>query len=169
MNVRIYSCPDSDFKPYVERAVQFYGKILIPNTRIRNNCTIVVRFDSKINEYGFCSIEDYNTANKPRSFNVEIHPGLGVRGILATLAHEMVHVKQYIYEETNDDLSHWRGKKIDSDLVEYWSHPWEIDAYGRETGLLTKFAIAEQLWDVFEEFRNPALPIISMPIRWKNI
>ena len=85
------------------------------------------------------------------------------------LFRSMVHVKQYIHNETNDDLSVWHGKKFNSDKMDYWSHPWEIDAHGRETGLLTKFAISECLWEVFEEFRNPNLPIVSIPIKWKKI
>lgn len=168
MNVRVYNCPDKFFKPFVEESVIFFMQQLVNNKRILNNCSIKVRFDAKLNEYGYCSIDGYNTRNQPREFLVEVHPGIGCKSILATLAHECVHVKQYIDGETNDDLSTWRGKKINSDLIEYWSHPWEIDAYGREIGLLTKFAVKEQLWEYFEDFRNPALPIVSVPIKWKK-
>ena len=87
MNLKILNCPEESFKPFVERSIQFYAKELITNTRIRNNCFTTVRFDSKINEYGFCSIEDYNSRKQPREFLIEVHPGLGARGILATLAH----------------------------------------------------------------------------------
>ncbi len=168
MNLKILNCPEESFKPFVERSIQFYAKELIINTRIRNNCFTTVRFDSKINEYGFCSIEDYNSRKQPREFLIEVHPGLGARGILATLAHEMVHIKQYIEGETNEQLSTWRGKKINSDEVEYWSHPWEIDAYGREIGLLTKYVTAEHLWEVFSEFQNPTAPLVPKPIKWKK-
>jgi hypothetical protein len=169
MIIRVVNCPDKDFKPFVERAAAFYAEELIPNKRIRNNCTTQILFSSKIDEYGFASIEDYNTKKQPRSFLIEIHPHLGSRRILETLAHEMVHVKQYIENETNDELTRWRGKKVDPDKIDYWVQPWEIDAYGRETGLLTKFAISEQLWEVFDDFINPAEPIPNYPIAWKNI
>ena len=169
MQITVVNCPDKDFKPYVERAATFYSKELIPNTRIRNRCLTKIRFTDKIDEYGFCSVEKNNTRNQPREFLIEIHPGIGARRILETLAHEMVHVKQYIHNETDDQLSMWRGKRVDSEKVEYWSHPWEIDAYGRETGLLTKYVVSECLWEIFDEFRNPALPIVSMPIKWKKV
>ena len=52
MNVKILNCPDKDFKPFVERAAKFYAKELIPNTRIRNNCTTTIKFDDKIKNYG---------------------------------------------------------------------------------------------------------------------
>ena len=168
MNVKVSNCPDKYFKPFVERAALFYAKELIPNARIRNNCHTLIRFDGKLSEYGYASVEDYNTKKEPREFLIEIHPGIGSRKILETLAHEMVHIKQYIMGETNDELSVWRGKKYDSDKIDYWNHPWEIDAHGRETGLLTKFAVAECLWEVFDDFKDPNVPIVSTPIRWKN-
>jgi len=167
MKIKIRNCPDGDFKPYVERAALFYAKELIPNTRIRNNITTIISFDGKMPNYGSCGAEGYNTKNEPREFLIEIHPGIGAHNILETLAHEMVHVKQLVYHETNDDLSIWRGKRINSDLLDYWHHPWEIEAHGREDGLLTKFAVEECLWEVFQGFRNPSLPIVSQPIKWK--
>lgn len=167
MQVKVVNCPDSDFKLYVERAAAFFAKELIPNTRIRNNCFTKIRFDGKMKEFGYASVEEYNSRKQPREFLIEIHPGLGARMILETLAHEMVHVKQYIMGETNDELSMWRGDSIDYDSLDYWNHPWEIDAHGREGGLLVKFSHAEHLWEVFPEFRNPNLPIVSVPIKWK--
>lgn len=167
MNLKILNCPDKYFKPYVTRAALFYAKELIPNTRIRNNCYTTIRFDSRIKDYGSCGAEGYNTKNEPREFLIEIHPGIGARSILETLAHEMVHVKQLIYHETNDDLSMWKGKRVNSDTLDYWHHPWEIDAHGRETGLLTKFAVQECLWEIFEGFKDPNVPIVSVPIKWK--
>jgi hypothetical protein len=167
MQIKVVNCPDKDFKPFVERAAKFYAKELIPNTRIRNNCFTKIRFDSKMVNYGSCGADGYNTKNEPREFLIEIHPGIGAHGILEALAHEMVHVKQLIHHETNDDLSMWRGKKFDSDTVEYWDHPWEIDAHGREAGLLTKFAVEECLWEIFDGFKNPNLPVVSVPIKWK--
>ena len=167
MKVKILNCPDKYFKPYVERAALFYAKELIHNTRIRNNCTTIIRFDSKSKNFGSCGAEGYNTKNEPREFLIEIHPGIGARDILETLAHEMVHVKQLVYHETNDELSVWKGKRVNSDLLDYWHHPWEIEAHGREDGLLTKFAMQECLWEVFEGFRDPTLPIVSRPIKWR--
>ena len=45
MKLRIYNCPDEDFKPYVEKAVHFFAKELITSTKLRNNCSIKVKFD----------------------------------------------------------------------------------------------------------------------------
>jgi hypothetical protein len=169
MNLKVVNCPDMDLKPYIEKAASFFAEELIPNTRIRNNCYTVIVFNPEITEYGYAEIKGYNTLKKARDFIIEIHPGIGVRNIFETLAHEMVHVKQYVEGELDDTMTTWRGKKIKSDNIEYWYQPWEVEALGLEAGLLTKFAIKEVLWEVFEGFRNPAEPIGMTPIAWKNL
>ena len=169
MQFKVINCPDPLFKPYVYEAARFFSRELIPNKRIRNNCHTIIKFSPKITEYGYASITGFNTRKQPRKFLIEVHPGIGARNILETLAHEMVHVKQYIMNETNDTLSKWRGKKINPEKVDYWIQPWEIDAFGRETGLLYKFAVENQLWNIFDNFKDPSLPIANIPLGWKNI
>jgi hypothetical protein len=167
MKIKIVNCPDRDFKPYVEDAVAFFAEQLIPDGRIRSRCTTKVRFNYKIKDCGYASVEDVNSKNQPRKFLLEVNPNQGVRGIFETIAHEMVHIKQYVTGETNDSLSKWRGRKVDSDTLDYWEHPWEIDAFGREAGLTHKFVCQNQLWDVFEDYRDPSLPMVAQPIKWK--
>ena len=87
-----------------------------------------------------------------------------------TLSHEMVHVRQLAKGQLKSlpkSIRVWMGKKY-SKKTKYLDQPWEIDAYGRETGLLTKFAISENLWEIFTDFVNPAGPIRTHPIAWKN-
>jgi hypothetical protein len=98
-----------------------------------------------LEEDGFCCIEDYNKSGKPREFTIEIDKSLNLKTMLLVLAHECVHVKQYATGELDDNLSVWRGRKVNSDKVPYWEHPWEIEAYGREKGLYVRFAEKHQL------------------------
>lgn len=167
MKIKIVNCPDKDFRPYVNDAVTFFAEQLIPDGRIRNRCTTKVYFNTKIMVCGYATVEACNSKNQPRKFIIEVNPYQGVRGIFATLAHEMVHIKQYILDETNDTLSKWHGRKVDSDAIDYWLHPWEIDAFGREAGLTHKFVVQNQLWDVFKDYRDPSLPMEPKSIGWK--
>jgi hypothetical protein len=80
----------------------------------------------------------------------------------------MVHVKQFAYNHTNDKLNRWHHMQVDSDNLDYWYHPWEIEAHGLEKGLLTKFAIKERLWEVLSEFRDPDKKSRKRKIKWKN-
>jgi hypothetical protein len=168
MHIRIVNCPDPNFNKYIINSLNFYGKQLISSTRILNNIKVKIKFDNKLEVYALSSIEGCNASGKPRQFKIEIHPWIGAREILATLAHEMVHVKQYVYGEINDQLSCWRGAKVDSDTLDYYEHPWELDAYSREVGLFTKYAIHDKLWEIFEGISNPTAPIEFAEIKWKN-
>jgi hypothetical protein len=169
MNLKIVKCPDKDFKPYIISAVQFYGKHLIPSKRLRENISITIKFNSKLNYWGLAYIDEFDLhPNRPREFVVEIHPWLGAALILKTLAHEMVHIKQYAKCEINDSLSKWKGQRIDSDNLDYYSHPWEMEAYSMEVGLFTKYAVKEKLWEVFADVSNPDAEIVKKEINWKK-
>ena len=71
--------------------------------------------------------------------------------ILKTLAHELVHVKQYALGELK-----WRDAGLlykgvnhnPENLMEYFETPYEIEAYGREKGLLAGFLM---VWKNIEE------------------
>ena len=168
MKIKIVNCPDRDFRPYVIEAITYFAEHLIPDGRVRNRCTTKVRFNSSLKDCGYAMVESCNSRNQPRKFLIEVNPNQGARGILETIAHEMVHIKQYITGETNDQLSVWRGRKVDSDAIDYWDHPWEIDAFGREVGLSHRFVVQNQLWDVFEGYRDPSLPFEPKSIEWKT-
>lgn len=80
---------------------------------------------------GVVDTQDTNT------FEMEICHTMSFRKKLLTIAHEMVHVKQF----TRGELKHtecmatksWKGKNYHES--NYWNCPWEIEAYGRELGL----------------------------------
>ena len=140
MQFKILNCPDKDFRPYLERAAIFYAKELIPDTRLRNRCFTKIRFDANIMEYGYCSVEDYNTRKQPREFLIEIHPGLGAPTILSVLAHEMVHVKQLakgVLKTRKTGSFIWAGKRY-SKKTEYLSMPWEIEAFSKQELILRR-------------------------------
>ena len=167
MQLSIVGCPDKKhFRPYVKRAAIFYAEQLI-SPKIRENIFLRIRFNPKIDVYGYAQILEYNSSRKAREFEIEIHPGIGAAEILKCLAHEMTHIKQYAYNETNETLTRWRGNRVDSDEIDYWNQPWEIEAYGMESGLFSKFAVKEKLWEVFFGMQNPDAPIISEPLGWK--
>lgn len=169
MKLSIVSCPDKKlFRPYVKRAAIFYAESLMTK-KMLENIFIQIKFNDKIDAYGYAEIKECNCSGKPREFEIELHPGIGAHEILKTLAHEMTHIKQYVYGETNDQLTRWKGNKIDSDQVEYWNQPWEIEAHGMEAGLFTRFATKEKLWDVFKNVVNPDAPIKPEPLGWKAV
>jgi len=168
MRLSIVGCPDKErFRPYVKRAILFYAQELL-STKMMENINLKVKFDKNIGDvYGYASIETKTDSGKARDFLIEMNPFIGGRAILKALAHEMVHIKQYAYDETNDNLTRWKGIAIDGNFDDYWRQPWEIEAYGIEAGLFRKFVVTEKLWEVFEGIDNPDSPIEKEPIGWK--
>lgn len=166
MQLSIVGCPDKKrFRPYVKRAAIFYLSELI-SKKLLENIYLKIMFNEKLDVFGYAEVKDYNTSGKPREFEIELNPNIGGPDILKTLAHELVHIKQFVYGETNESLSHWKGKKVPIE-IDYWFEPWEIEARGLEIALFTKFAMREKLWDIFQQINDLDKPIEKEPIGWK--
>ena len=90
---------------------------------------------------GDCTWSD--DRNNPVEFEVRVDSSMNLPSLLLGVTHEMVHVKQYITGEMVDtslwNICIWQGKRINWDKMDYFDHPWEIEAYGREAGLLDNF------------------------------
>jgi hypothetical protein len=167
MKLSIIGCPDKErFRPYVKRAVKFYAENLMSD-KMLEQISIQVIFDKTLDVHGYAHVKDRTEHGKAREFQIQVNPCIGSHDIFETLAHEMVHVKQFAYSETNDSLTRWKGMSV-PEGTDYYSEPWEIEAYGMTAGLFTKFAIKEKLWDVFGDINNINEPIEPQPIRWKE-
>lgn len=131
----------------IRSAVKFYLSNLLPPEKIRNlEINIILKHilgpkgGISTGHKGECSY--YLTKSTPRNFIVTINNYYGRATQLKSLAHEIVHVKQYVQGELIDhkeaDLHHWQGKLHKANVnkdEDYWVAPWEIDAHGREIGL----------------------------------
>ena len=91
----------------------------------------------KSGAYGFCQI--MNDVDKPREFELEIdastkHP---TSQILTWIAHECVHLKQFVNQELfdyEDETVQWKSKRYKLSM-NYDDMPWEKEAYRLETKL----------------------------------
>ena len=91
--------------------------------------------------YGYCLSLD------KRTFELEIEKKLNLKTLLTTVAHEMVHVKQFARGELYENSANkhrWQGTWLNKD-PEYWDAPWEIEAHGREIGLFVRWAEKHKL------------------------
>lgn len=123
-------------KKHTKAMVEFCVKTLMP----RMNLDITVNLCNPTGAMGYCLEEDNN-----RTFELEIDKTQSLRGLLETVAHEMVHVKQYAKRELSPDKHEWMGKTYNPDEVNYWDLPWEIEAHGREIGLFVRYCEANDL------------------------
>ena len=119
-------------------AKDYFAEILL-SSRMLKFVNIEVKIVSGNAPSGLCIIDEYNNQNKPRSFTIEISKNQSKLEILNAVAHEMVHVKQYVYGELNEQMSSWLGQKIDCDEVNYFEQPWEVEAYNLEAFLTVMY------------------------------
>jgi hypothetical protein len=128
-------------KEELERACYFFATQLLTDEEIDQlNIEIALKKKLDSSALGYCESLDEGT--NQRNFRIELQRGL-TSEVLSSLAHEMVHLKQYVrnelQESDNYHKSQWHGTLIADRDEDYYDHPWEIEAYGREVGLRYKY------------------------------
>ena len=126
-------------------AALYYGGLLL-GTRMVKNIYVDIKLTKDLKEkekaYGYCHIVDDNL-NKPREFMIELDASMihSVDQILTWLAHEMVHLKQFVRKELWDyETGKVQWKKRMYGNVHYNDQPWEKEAYRLEDKLYNEFA-----------------------------
>ena len=93
---------------------------------------------------GFCSTED----DSKRTFIIEAHKTLGLRQLIMTLIHEMVHVKQFARNEMDDfpinGRQRWKSGTVPKN-VSYYDMPWEKEAIRLQEKLTDEFWREDQI------------------------
>lgn len=109
----------------VEATIALCIRQLMPRAR---SLDIEAKLVKNCSAYGYCCQTDNN-----RTFELELRKGLGLYDLIATVCHEMVHVKQYYRKELTEDRI-WKKRKIGSD-IKYLDQPWEKEAFKLEEKL----------------------------------
>ena len=139
-------------KQYVKSMVEFCVKKMMP--RMQNlEFNINIKSFGKDDSWGYCIPSDCADQHRPREFDIEINSQAKLRRMLETVAHEMVHAKQFargeLYESLRTNKHRWQGKWLSKEPG-YWDQPWEIEAHGRECGLFIQWAeenkLGKQKW-----------------------
>lgn len=80
---------------------------------------------------------DYVGAS-PRMFAVQVDKNLHFMEMVSTIIHEMVHVKQYVFRELNDNHNSikWKSKQCSYNM-NYDDQPWEKEAFRLQDRLLS--------------------------------
>ena len=132
----------------VESATWWYAEKLM-GKRLMSGLEINIKLRknliSKEGCEGTAVFEDINRV-RPKEYTIELDVKYSIRDILITLAHEMVHVKQWakgeMYEYQKPELVRFHKTKFNMDEVDYWDLPWEIEAFGKQLGLFVRFCEA---------------------------
>ena len=131
----------------VGNAASFYGEVLL-GKRMARNILLEIKLTKELKQkeqaYGFCHITDDNL-DRPREFMIELDTSMknSFDQILTWLAHEMVHLKQFVRGELYDYATgnvQWKSRTYGR--VHYSDQPWEKEAYRLEG----------ELYEMFEEW-----------------
>jgi len=126
----------------IRKATEFFAKKLLGERLSRNVCIDVIvkrKLARKTGALGWCDFVD--NQSRPRFFEIELDDEQGPIRLIRTLAHEMVHVKQWAkgdLKEYSRKPDVWFGEPVDRDMP-YRDRPWEIEAYELEKTLSKEF------------------------------
>jgi len=110
------------------KAIEYYCRFLF-SKQLLPYIDISVKFKSfKNSQNGEIAIDDYNSKGQPRSFVLFVNSADSPKEKLITLAHELVHARQYAYGELHEYNNVWRGREYDVDKIYYDELPWEVEA-----------------------------------------
>jgi hypothetical protein len=140
----IYGCSkDKRLKDRVGAAAVFFLQQLMPRKRnIEIRIKLVKDLLAKENTYGECY--DLDASASGDHYTIRLDYADNVNAIISTLAHEMVHIKQFARDELRmlytGYCAKWKGTKYVDDDVDYETCPWEVEANRIEPGLSAAFA-----------------------------
>ena len=155
---------DDKLRVAIYAMTEFAMARLVPSKRLRNNVSINVHLKHH-EEGGEAMLSENADRYRPRDFKVIIdHHQAEIddygrtrtdtewgHTILRTLAHELVHVKQYLVGDLTwrDKGMLWKGVMFAPEyLTDQLETPYEVEAYGKEKGLLVSFFVK---WKEIEE------------------
>jgi len=166
VQITVRGAKDKELTKWLKKATLFFAEQLMsPN--IYENLSIHIKVQDNTRDFqtkADCMWDDISPPPNPDIFHIRLarEPKKRYQDHFKSLAHEMVHVKQYslneldgIYGKNNTHV--WRGidfnipcklypkkqsrsrVRIEEDEKDYYFHPWEIEAYGLEVGLIHYF------------------------------
>ena len=128
----------------LNEAAWFYGRKLLGG-RMAKHITVEIKLTKDLQKkekaYGYCHITD-DSLSRPREFMIELDASMkySFDQILTWLAHEMVHLKQFVRGELCDyETGRVQWKTRSFGRVHYDDQPWEKEAYRLEGKLYEEF------------------------------
>lgn len=141
MNITVRKCKDEQIKrKEIVFACEWFGEKLL-GKRLCKNIILDIHFEELGRYNGLISPIDYEY--NPRMFEMTLNKGQDRPTILKNIAHELVHLKQFARRELVDfdtrEQPKYLGSVVSTANLDYWDYPWEIEAFGREIGLYTRY------------------------------
>lgn len=132
----IHGTPKKITRQQLREAAVFFSDILLK--RLSKNVTVVFKLKNNLYKrtkcFGFATWTDEDArSDRHREFEIELESNMGPVFMYRTIAHELVHVKQYaraelVHPAHYGNYQKWKGFMVNEHLVGYKNLPWEIEA-----------------------------------------
>ena len=145
MLVKVYGGKPA-VKALIHDAVNFAARKLM-SSRLCNSLEITISFDPKLmlNSGSLAECEWVDSHHRGKEYEITLDKYQSPFLLILSIMHEMVHVKQFakgeLVQSMKDGRKHkWQKNQwIDDTKMGYYDLPWEIEAHGREKGLLVEW------------------------------
>lgn len=144
MKVHISGKAENISNKEIRDAVFFYLKKLLGNSMSKKiNLDIIIDRELLRNFEMYANISPLEADPRPKFYEMEIDAGLSKKQFLISLAHEMIHLKQFAKDQMKDleskQVTRWMGKYYNEEEIDYWSRPWEKEAHDNEKSLYEEY------------------------------
>ena len=139
MIIKIYQRGGPKRHAVLKEAAHYYASWLMGEDLV-DELTVNIRICKVYlgsDDMGVCTPTDVWNSEK-RSFDIRLRRSLSTYYMLKTLAHEMVHVKQF----ATNQLTGWHSatwNNVDFENTPYRTQPWEQEAFELEGTMLKAF------------------------------
>lgn len=131
MIVTVKGCKNQTVEEELIKASNFFAKELL-SKKMLPHIVLEIVMKTTIKDLGTCECTFTNDWYRPREFEIQLRRHRSLRNTLLTLAHEMVHLKQFAKGELKTDHSKWKNTPINTEEIEYHLLPWEVEATSKE-------------------------------------
>lgn len=97
------------------------------------------KFTKNLDVMGNAEVFDFNFSNKPREFLILINKKQSYDETLNTIAHELIHCKQFAYKELNPECTMWKKQRYNIFEYNHEDLPWELEAEELSIRLVEKY------------------------------
>lgn len=155
--IRISGAMPIEMKNHFRNAIEFYANRLMAPQLVRN-LNIYLKYKHELDSGTIGQCEILTDSLNPRHFKITINPMTNTKKnrveIFHTLAHEMVHIKQYAYKQLkymsrSVEKTKWQGRYVNEDKVKYEKLPWEKEAFATEGILFLEYVCDSESFDYF--------------------
>lgn len=151
MRIRVTGARTPTHKRHLKQMVQFVISHRL-SEKDQQDLKIHIKFMENEEFVGMCEVHDYE-ARRPKRFTIYLTATqYRFKSLLATVAHETVHLCQYasgrmrhvqkgrVYKTKFDGVLYDElDESTPEGKVGYWLQPWEIEAHGLERGMLNLY------------------------------